>query len=246
MAIPERTTLPTRLADWFVQITDDGSRTLIRPSDQVAFHSGCGAIAETKHVYLRNSGVQARLKAQAKTRVLEIGLGTGMGMLLTVDTATSFNTSLDFVSFEIDLLPADVIQQLQPNEWVEEKSLVDRFLQFRCELADPIADGDYQWSAESNQKVTIVMGNVYECSFADHGKFHAVFFDPFAPDVNSPLWETGFLQKMHQVLLPGGTLTTYCVKRVVRDNLASVGFDVQRVPGPEGGKREVLIATKQQ
>ena len=65
-----------------VQITDDDSRTLIDPVGEVAFHSGSGALAETRHVYLKNSGVSARLACGKNTSVLEIGLGTGLGMLL--------------------------------------------------------------------------------------------------------------------------------------------------------------------
>lgn len=42
----------------------------------------------------------------------------------------------------------------------------------------------------------------------------------------------------------GGILTTYCAKGAVRRLLQSVGFTVERLPGPPGGKREILRATK--
>ncbi|MDE6172448.1 MAG: SAM-dependent methyltransferase, partial [Bacteroides sp.] len=42
----------------------------------------------------------------------------------------------------------------------------------------------------------------------------------------------------------GGILTTYCAKGVVRRLLQAVGFRVERLPGPPGGKREILRATK--
>ncbi len=49
---------------------------------------------------------------------------------------------------------------------------------------------------------------------------------------------------MHRALRTGGKLDSYCVNRRVRDDLALAGFEVDRVPGPPGGKREVLVATK--
>ena len=41
-----------------------------------------------------------------------------------------------------------------------------------------------------------------------------------------------------------GILTTYCAKGVIRRLLQSIGFKVERLPGPPGGKREILRATK--
>jgi tRNA U34 5-methylaminomethyl-2-thiouridine-forming methyltransferase MnmC len=43
---------------------------------------------------------------------------------------------------------------------------------------------------------------------------------------------------------PGGVLTTYCAKGAVRRMLQSVGFRTERLPGPPGGKREILRAIK--
>lgn len=40
----------------------------------------------------------------------------------------------------------------------------------------------------------------------------------------------------------GGMLTTYCAKGAVRRMLQAAGFVVERLPGPPGGKREILRA----
>ena len=42
----------------------------------------------------------------------------------------------------------------------------------------------------------------------------------------------------------GGVFVTYCAKGEVRRRLQSVGFMVERLPGPPGGKREILRAVK--
>ena len=76
-------------------------------------------------------------------------------------------------------------------------------------------------------------------------RFCAVYFDPFSPEANPALWTRGTLQAMHQLLQPGGTFTSYCVKSRIRRLLQEIGFSVFKVCGPAGGKREVLRATKQ-
>ncbi len=73
-------------------------------------------------------------------------------------------------------------------------------------------------------------------------QFDAVYFDPFSPASSPELWQDEVLRTMHSLLRPGGTLTSYCVKGSVRRKLARLGFNVQRLAGPVGGKREVLRA----
>ncbi len=46
-------------------------------------------------------------------------------------------------------------------------------------------------------------------------------------------------------MAPGGMLTTYCAKGVIRRRLQSAGFTVERLPGPANGKREILRATRE-
>jgi tRNA U34 5-methylaminomethyl-2-thiouridine-forming methyltransferase MnmC len=244
MPVPNRPTVPTRLGDVVVQLTDDGSRTLLRTDTNDAYHSGSGALTETRHVYLSNSGVEDRLRELKRTAVLEIGLGTGMGMLVTLDAACQSSAELDYVCFENHWLPADLLRQLQPHDWVGQDNLVDRYLDYRESLPERVDQGTYTWQAGEKQSVTIHHTDVRAAKFERTRQFDAVYFDPFAPDSNAELWQHELLSALHFALVGGGRLVTYCVSRPVRELLTHVGFDVQRVAGPEGGKREVLIATK--
>ena len=244
MPVPNRQTFATRLDKVVVQLTDDGSRTLIRTDTNDAYHSGSGALTETRHVYLSNSGVEDRLRKLQKTAVLEIGLGTGMGMLVTVDAAWQSSAELHYVSFENQWLPADVLRQLQPHNWVAENNLVDRYLNYRETLPERVQPGSYTWQAGEKQSITIHHTDVRAARFDQETRFDAVYFDPFAPHSEVDLWQHDLLSKLHTTLVSGGRLVTYCVSRPVRELLANVGFAVQRVAGPSGGKREVLIATK--
>ena len=58
------------------------------------------------------------------------------------------------------------------------------------------------------------------------------------------LWTQALFARLFECLNPGGILTTYCAKGVVRRTLQVVGFTVERLPGPPEGKREILRASK--
>ena len=52
-----------------------------------------------------------------------------------------------------------------------------------------------------------------------------------------------FSKKMYTALKKGGVLVTYSAKGSVRRAMQTVGFEVERLPGPPG-KREMLRARK--
>ena len=76
------------------------------------------------------------------------------------------------------------------------------------------------------------------------GGFDAVFFDAFSPQTHPALWMPELFAQMYDLLGSHGSLTSYCVKSLVRRRLSQVGFEVHRQAGPVGGKREVLLAVK--
>ncbi len=94
--IPERATRPSSDPRWSIMTTDDGSQTLIDNACGDSMHSGCGALAETEHVYLINSGVAAALEQQRPQSVLEIGLGTGLALLATAQLAETCGAAVQY------------------------------------------------------------------------------------------------------------------------------------------------------
>jgi tRNA U34 5-methylaminomethyl-2-thiouridine-forming methyltransferase MnmC len=73
--------------------------------------------------------------------------------------------------------------------------------------------------------------------------FDLVYFDAFAPDKQTGLWEQPVFRKLFDAMNHGGILVTYCAKGEVRRTLTKCGFTVQRLPGPPG-KREMLRGIK--
>ncbi len=227
-----------------MQITDDNSRTLIDPVSGVAFHSASGALTETRHVYLHNSGVKQRLAQGETTAVLEVGLGTGLGMLLTADEALRGKAKLDYHAFELDLLPVSVLHGLELQAGLQSSTLCHSYFDWYEKELLNAKPGSYCWTYNEYVKVTIHHHDIRDFPLSRFEVFDAVYFDPFAPAVNQELWTEEFLRRMWALLRDGGPLVTYCVNRQVKDALEASGFRIECLPGPVGGKREVMRATR--
>ncbi len=203
-------------------------------------HSGCGALAETHYVYLHNSGIASALQQQRPQAVLEIGLGTGMAVLATAQLAELTSTPVQYLAIEINPLPSKVIRQLRFEQLGFAQHLIDDL----CELLEHASSADQSRRVGACCEVTIQIADAAQWQTAAQGQFDAVYFDPFSPATNPNLWTIDIFRRMHDALRNGGKLVSYCVNRRVRNDLAAAGFDVERVPGPPGGKREVLIAAR--
>ena len=226
-----------------IVLTNDGSRTLYSESADQCFHSESGALSESQTVYLQNSGVLHRLKNGQPTRVLEIGLGTGFNFLLTADLAIEFETRLDYVGIDLGIPASKQLRELCFESFIRDQGL----------------PGTWYQIADSNEPVNlhqlsphVVLTTVLEpaeTAILDTERFpirsfDSVYMDAFSPNRSPELWEPEFLQQLGRLLKPNGTLTTYCVKSVIQKRVTEAGFQVQCLPGPEGGKRQVLLATR--
>ncbi|MDA8743012.1 MnmC family methyltransferase [Rubripirellula amarantea] len=245
--IPIRPTYPSRHPALKVLVTDDGSRTLVDPDTQIAFHSGCGAIAETRHVYLNNSMVATRLGLQKPTQVLEFGLGTGMAMFMTLDFAMSHNAPLTYVAIDRDWLSADVLPALILDQSLAKKDLVQQYSRWRSSISDWTTGQRHVWHVDDKCRIDIVIDDfaiAVSSLVSSNERFEAIYFDPFDPAESPEAWTPAITDAANELLTDDGYLTTYCVNRNVRDTFALSGFDVYRVPGPHGGKRQVMVASK--
>jgi tRNA U34 5-methylaminomethyl-2-thiouridine-forming methyltransferase MnmC len=71
-----------------------------------------------------------------------------------------------------------------------------------------------------------------------------VYFDAFAPEKQPEMWSRQLFEYLYNMMNEEGILTTYCSKGAIRRMLQDIGFTVERLPGPLGGKREMLRAKK--
>jgi len=251
MPIPDRPTFSTADARWQCRITDDGSPTLVQTSTDDSMHSGCGAFSETRHVYLVGSGAESSLAVGNSTRVLELGFGTGLGWLITAQAAIERHTPLFYLALETALPPAAVIRQLDWHRFISNRELVDATIQWFADVESAIAlQAKIPDLVFGDATLEVSLGDAAEwCSSPIHHpykepdqQFDAIYFDPFSPESSPRLWQTDIFSVMRSVTKTNGRLASYCVNRQVRDSMTTAGWKVERIPGPPGGKREVLVA----
>lgn len=250
MIKPVRLRVEADANTYLIETTDDGSHTLVRRDGDLAFHSGCGAASECDHVYLANGGFTG-LETSWPKSVLEVGFGTGLAMLRTLDRVVAANRPLHYVALEQAAVPPDVLQQLDLGRGLADSTLADQFLRYwdrasRDQQTSPrsMESRVSTWQVDANRRVTVIFTDAKAWLVNATDAFDTVYFDPFDPHSSPELWTEDVFANVARCLRPSGRLVTYCVKGEIRRSMAAVGFEVRRVPGPTGGKREVLIAIK--
>ncbi len=250
--------------------TDDGSLTLWDADLDETYHSGCGALAESLVVYLQYSGVAQRLMSGQSTHVLEYGLGTATAFLLTAGLAQATRTPLDYWAFENKLLSSEIwrelplreslvhLQQAHPAQTCLPIDIAEHVEQLQVSLVraratlvdDHPLDTKHEivrWSLSPDVQLNVCLGDARQLEVqasVPRDYFHSAYFDPFSPETNPQLWTEAALESACSHLRVSGTLTSYCVKSNVRRALQHLGMQVEKLPGPPGGKREVLRAYK--
>jgi len=233
--------VPDTLPHPDVIVTRDGSRTLVSPADGEAYKSRAGALTEARQVYLEGSGVGARLRAGRSTRVLEVGFGTGLNFLVTASLAAEHGAPLDYVAVELRPPPLERLAALGYERLLAPSPVPAALLAWRRTLGDPPAPGAHRF-AHAPCRLTLLVADALARPF--EGTFDAVYHDAFSPRANPPLWAAPFLHGLAARLEPGGRLVSFTVAGAVRRALTAAGLDARKVPGPEGGKREVLVAER--
>ena len=224
------------------RVTNDGSRTLYSSAYGQTFHSDKGALTEAKHVFLAASGALKRLSRQRKTSILEVGFGTGLNFFVTADAALKHAAELHYTAFERDLLSEKNLKSLGYAAYLRHPELLEAYLSFRSGLPGKPLPGIYAFTF-SSVGLELCLGEATE-QVLEEESYDAVYQDAFSPDSNPELWTPEFLACLSAALVPGGALVTYSVKGAVRRTLSSASLEVGKLPGPEGGKREMLLAKK--
>lgn len=222
--------------------TDDGSTTLFVPALNEHYHSTKGALTESQHIFI-DMGLNASIAH--KPRVLEIGFGTGLNALLTLIEAERKQISVHYTGIELYPLDWEMIDKLEYHHKQPPLSINDQLVDI-----GPIFKKMHSvaWNEDCmispnftlcKKQIDITQLDVLDSFCAD-----VVYFDAFAPEKQPEIWSQELFDKLFELINPEGVLTTYCAKGVVRRMLQKSGFKVERLPGPPGGKREILRAQK--
>ena len=212
--------------------TADGSYTLYVPELDEHYHSVKGALTESQHIFI---DMGLKHAAAIEPRILEIGLGTGLNSFLTLMEAEASRRKVHYTGIERFPLDMEVIRKLDYPSIVGQGHEEDYFA---------IHQAPWEEDVELSPWFTL---HKTEGDFTRHQfekGYDIIYFDAFAPEKQPEMWSQPLFDILYSILNEGGILTTYCAKGVVRRMLQAAGFKVERLPGPPGGKREILRATK--
>lgn len=212
--------------------TADGSYTLYVPELDEHYHSVKGALTESQHIFIE---MGLKHSSAPEPHILEIGLGTGLNAFLTLLAAEEMQRKVHYTGIERYPLAEETLRQLDYPGIIGKKHEEDYY-----------AIHQAPWEKETNLSPWFTLHKI-EGDFTRHTfqkGYDIIYFDAFAPEKQPEMWEQSLFNILYNVLNEGGILTTYCAKGVVRRMLQTAGFTVERLPGPPGGKREILRATK--
>ena len=83
-------------------LTADGSHTIALPDMQVTYHSTYGALRESNHIYIQAGLLEQMRRTSGKIHVFEMGFGTGLNALLSVQAAISHKRPVYYQTVETD------------------------------------------------------------------------------------------------------------------------------------------------
>ncbi len=217
--------------------TSDGSQTFLVEGWDETYHSRHGAVQESYHVFIK-SGLEhwLSLNSNASTiHILEMGLGTGLNAFITLLETENRGLKVRYTGIEAYPLAKEEYEALRYPEAMNAKKHVEVFRRIHQSA----------WGKSTSLSPVFELHKRKERfeDFTDTPQYHLVYFDAFGARAQPELWQQELFSPIYEALLPGGVWVTYAAKGSVRRSLQSVGFKVERLPGPPG-KREMLRATK--
>ena len=214
-----------------LRLTDDGSHTLYVNKLDEPYHSIHGALQESMHVFIKQ-GLHTISKPVLK--ILEIGFGTGLNALLTMQFTIQANLEVHYHAVEKYPLHRTEYSQLNFEEFIDgipKGSLIQ------------MHEAAWESPVQLSDRFSLIKEKSDFRSMNPPGYFDLVYFDAFSPDKQPELWSAEVFSTIQKSTRRGALLVTYSSKGTVRRTLISCGFNVEKVPGPHG-KIEMIRATR--
>ena len=216
--------------------TRDGSHTLLNEDMDETYHSTHGALTESKHIFLQE-GLEYIIANQERAAVLEVGFGTGLNAILTYEKAHQLKKDVLYVTLEPFPIEKTIIDQLNYTTLLEDEELYDYFEYLH----------NWEWNKVKLIEEHFIFQKLQlklEAYFPKELFFDVIYFDAFAPKKQPEMWSADQMKHCFSLLKPGGILVSYCANGQFKRDLKAAGFEIEKIPGPVGGKREMTRATK--
>lgn len=223
--------------------TKDGSYTLYNSELDETYHSVNGAYTESMHVFIKN-GLHFRPIEKESIHILEVGFGTGLNALLTIENRPQNKTIYYMASEPFLLSYQDAFNYFQKFENPPQKLyLLERmfnegtshFIELEPGFFFRLYNGPIQQlNKEESTKLYHTIG-------IEFNGYDIIYFDAFAPLKQTDMWTLETLAGVVEQMALQSILTSYCAKGQFKRDLRSLGLDILSVDGPPG-KREMTVA----
>ncbi len=233
-------------------VTDDGSLTLLHPILKDSYHSLQGAMLEAMHVYIKagfegvclSLGLGLGLKPHRCISVLEMGFGTGLNALLTLNKALQDGVKVNYCTIElypIDMKVVELLCYARNIALYNSYNTEHELLLHNAFIAMHNAPWGEAVEILPCFTLTKIRADINDVVLhANH--YDVVYWDAFSFDTQPHLWSNDIFSKIHKAIKPTAILTTYSAKGEVKRALRESGFTVKRAKG-FGTKHHMLIAT---
>jgi len=170
-----------------------------------------------------------------KISILEIGFGTGLNSFITFLEAPKLHLTVNYTGVEAYPVPYKEIEKMNYVLELKAKKFNTVFVKMHKQI----------WNKKNQitSDFSLTKRKQFFNEIADIKQFNLIYFDAFGARVQPELWTETIFKLMYTALKSKGVLVTYSAKGSVRRAMQSVGFTVEKLPGPIG-KREMLRATK--
>lgn len=222
---------------WKIIVTEDGSHSVQVPELNETYHSVHGALTESRLVYIKNGfRYLISLYDPKQINILEIGLGTGLNVLLSVMENRKFSRNISYTAIEPYPLPESILSELNYPANIGGEETMTIFNRIHsCAWNEP------QWLEElfSINKIDVK----YQNYIPRAGQFNLIYYDAFGPGKQPEIWELAVLRKTADGMAPSGILVTYAAQGQLKRDLKALGLQVETLQGPPG-KKEMLRALR--
>jgi len=226
----------------FVPITTaDGSRTLYDVQKDIHFRSLDGARSESAYVFYQGSGLPTQ---PAPYTILELGLGTGLNLLFTLDqlAKSAPEAAVDYHVVESDALSPEIFLDLEHTRWLHDPRWNDLLAQGLSQLQ---ARAEILTLAYKQARITIYPQRWQATVLPAELQVQAIYHDPFGPEDNPDCWTVDCFRWSSQHLSDQGRLVTYAASTQMRRAMVQAGLVIASLPG-SGRKREMTVAARQE
>lgn len=221
-----------------ITLTGDGSNTLYNEEIGEHYHSKHGAFQESKHVFLdaglkRVLEINESAQESAAVSILEVGFGTGLNFLLTLDYCRERQVCLDYHSIEAYPLDNALLEETGYEQFVSQDTWTGFLGAYNKALTGTAAMGADRLSIHHLKL------NAFESA----QQFDLVYYDAFSVQHQPEMWTDEIIHHTCMFLKPGGIFVTYAITGKLKRALKAIGFSIEKLPGAPG-KREMLRAVK--